>query len=239
MKNTYFPWIKKRGVQNKRGFTLTEILLAVMIVGLIAVALASLTRAASREAGVGRSRVMLRNNLSTFLRVLRNDMNSASRVDYIAGTLGSVGNTAVPLLRLSKNLDAEGNQIITTLTSNSTSDTLDASRITYCFQRGSDQTNIVPSGAYRGGKIYRVVNNVSETGNTQYPTCTYLAENNVVLSNVKYIDDSSYPVPLFAAHSLSRDWTKSLLTIRIITEINSKPIINDVVEEVFAMPMGF
>lgn len=225
--------------RNKRGFTLTEILLAVMIVGLIAVALASLTRAASREAGVGRSRVMLRNNLSTFLRVLRNDMNSASRVDYIAGTLGTVGTTPVPLLRLSKNLDSEGNQIITTYNYESSSETLDAARITYCFQRGSDRANISPSGAFRGGSIYRVVNNVSESGNTDYPTCSGLSAEDIVLGNVKYINDSSYPVPLFAAHSLSRDWTKSLLTIRIITEVNSKPIINDVVEEVFAMPMGF
>lgn len=58
---------------NKKGFTLTEILLAVMIVGIIGVALASLTTAASRESGVGRSKVMLRNNLSIALRQLRQE----------------------------------------------------------------------------------------------------------------------------------------------------------------------
>ena len=36
-------------MKNNKGFTLTEILLAVMIVGLIAISLAALTRAAARE----------------------------------------------------------------------------------------------------------------------------------------------------------------------------------------------
>lgn len=237
MRKKHFYFISQMNWRSRRGFTLTEILLAVMIVGLIAVALASLTRAASREAGVGRSRIMLRNNLSTFARILRNDMHTASRVDFIAGTLGSVGTTAVPLLKLSKNLDGEGRQIINTYNTSSDSETLEASRITYCFKRGSDNTNISPSGAYRGGKIYRVVEEVSGSGGN-YPSCNSLSEDDLVLSNVKYIN-GSYPVPLFAAHSLSRDWTKSLLTIRLITELNSKPIINEVMEEVFAMPMGY
>lgn len=239
MKNISFHFLNRKSLNNRRGFTLTEILLAVMIVGLIAVALASLTRAASREAGSGRSRVMLRNNLSTFVRVLRNDMHRASRVDFIAGTLGSVGTSAVPLLKLSQNLDGDGRQIISVLNESSSSEAVEAARITYCFKRGTDNQNISPSGAYRGGKIYRVVKKVESTTDTSYPTCSSLSENDVVLNNVKYIDNSTYPVPLFAAHSLSRDWTKSLLTIRIITEVKSKPIINDVVEEVFAMPMGF
>ena len=61
-------------MKNNKGFTLTEILLAVMIVGLIAISLAALTRAAARESGVGRSRIMLRNNLSRFMRTLRTDI---------------------------------------------------------------------------------------------------------------------------------------------------------------------
>ena len=81
-----------------RGFTLTEVLLAVMIVGLIGVSLASLTRAAARESGVGRSKIMLRNNLSMFLRTLREDMAGATRVDYIGGDLGTVSTSAISLL---------------------------------------------------------------------------------------------------------------------------------------------
>ena len=50
-------------MKNNKGFTLTEILLAVMIVGIIGVALAALTTAASREGGVGRSKILLRNIL--------------------------------------------------------------------------------------------------------------------------------------------------------------------------------
>ena len=62
-------------MKNNKGFTLTEILLAVMIVGIIGVALAALTTASSREAGVGRSRVLLRNNLSLAMRQLRQDVS--------------------------------------------------------------------------------------------------------------------------------------------------------------------
>lgn len=73
-------------MKNKSGFTLTEVLLAVMVVGLIGVALASLTTAATRESGVGRSKVMLRNNLSLFLRTLRDDINAATYINMGASS---------------------------------------------------------------------------------------------------------------------------------------------------------
>lgn len=63
---------------NKRGFTLIEVLLAVMIVGLIGVALAALTTAAVRESGVGRTRLVLRNQLSLALRQLRQDIHQST-----------------------------------------------------------------------------------------------------------------------------------------------------------------
>ena len=82
-KNRFFSF---RFGKDRGGFTLTEVLLAVMIVGLIAVALAALTRAAARESGAGRSKIMLRNNLSTFVRTLRRDMAQATVVKSVSGT---------------------------------------------------------------------------------------------------------------------------------------------------------
>ena len=98
-------------MKNKKGFTLTEILLAVMIVGIIGVALASLTTAASRESGVGRSKVMLRNNLSLAMRRLRMDVHDASRVLYKKGAMDGSLSERTPLLALGKNLTLSGEKI--------------------------------------------------------------------------------------------------------------------------------
>lgn len=212
---------------NKKGFTLTEILLAVMIVGLIGVALAALTTAASRESGVGRSKVMLRNNLSLALRTLRSDINSARQIDLVAGT--SIP-TAGPLLQL-KNT---GNTYIT-----------------YCFKAGTIETNregkaILPAGAKIGGSLYRVLN----TGTygscsiaTSSGTCCASCNCRKLLDDVKYIPSGSYPVPLFClgnnCHAGSNLGTSGILTVRLITELYSRPVVNEAVEEMFITPGGF
>ncbi len=67
-------------MSNNKGFTLTEVLLAVMIVGLVGVALAALTGTAVRESNVGRTRMMLRNQASIALRQLRQDVHQSSAV---------------------------------------------------------------------------------------------------------------------------------------------------------------
>lgn len=67
-------------MNNNKGFTLTEILLAAMIVGIIGVALAALTTAAVRESGIGRTRAVLRNQVSIALRQLRQDVERARTV---------------------------------------------------------------------------------------------------------------------------------------------------------------
>ena len=64
-------------MMNKKGFTLTEVLLAAMIVGIIGISLAALTRAALRESGAGQVRLMLRNQASLFLRQLRQDVRDS------------------------------------------------------------------------------------------------------------------------------------------------------------------
>ena len=99
-------------MKNNKGFTLTEILLAVMIVGIIGVALAALTTASSREAGVGRSRVLLRNNLSLAMRQLRQDVHSSTQLQYARGQISaaSAGNV-IPLLVLARNVDLKDNPL--------------------------------------------------------------------------------------------------------------------------------
>lgn len=71
-------------MMNNKGFTLTEVLLAAMIVGIIGIALAALTTAALRESSVGRTRIMLRNQASLFLRQLRQDIREATSVQVSA-----------------------------------------------------------------------------------------------------------------------------------------------------------
>ena len=231
----YISFVKRFGANHRRGFTLTEVLLAVMIVGLIGVALASLTRAAARESGVGRSKVMLRNNLSTFLRTLRRDINQSTRVDYVGGAV-SCSSSGVALLQLAQNVDSAGNALIFSVTNSAATSSPAVKYITYCFLCGSDTANIVPSGAKRGGAIYRLESGSKYTIGDG--ACSSLASSNLLLNNVKYIS-GSYPVPWFSADAISRTDTNSVLTVHVITELNSKPIVNDVIEETFAMPMGY
>lgn len=225
-------------MKNKKGFTLTEILLAVMIVGLIAISLASLTRAAARESGVGRSRIMLRNNLSRFMRTLRTDIMTASRVDECA-LCGAAGDRdsfviedgeIVLLLRLTKNA-TKNNEAISDKNGAPVS-------VMYCFEKGTDTTNIMPEDAARGGKIYRYDHSVNDT-----PECKDVIEDaEVILTHVKYIpstSDSGYKVPLIGRRNYSREGMNSMLRVNIITELNSTPIVNETVEETFMVPVGY
>lgn len=139
-------------MKNRKGFTLTEVLLAVMVVGLIGVALASLTTAASREAGVGRSKVMLRNNLSLFLRTLRNDINAATYIKMGRSTNPSTGGL---LFELCDNKSVSGETITKPGGGNGC--------VEYTFEKGS-KSGVKPTGATRRGRILRngstVLNNV-------------------------------------------------------------------------------
>lgn len=237
---------------NKKGFTLTEILLAVMIVGIIGIALASLTTAASREGGVGRSRVMLRNNLSRAMRTLRQDVQSASRVLYVHGNIGSVGTADIPLLVLAKNTTLSGEAILPGE---------DQEYITYCFRPGTITTvvgggAVVPSGAKDGGTIYRSVSTTEPTWNSIVPACPASAQ--VFLNHVKFIAPSTtdnYPVPKFwvpgyetSSYSVKNTSDTAItsgrnlgaqLSVNLILELSSSPVVNDVTEEVFVLPVGF
>ncbi len=233
-------------MKNNKGFTLTEILLAVMIVGIIGVALAALTTAASREGGVGRSKILLRNNLSIAMRQLREDIHNSSRVLYVRGRIDSAsGGQNIPLLMLAQNVDSN-DQAIGSGT---------PVYITYCFRTGTNSTAL-PSGALSEGTIYRYVSTSApsiSSGST--PSCS--ASGDVFLYNVKYIKPTSsssdakyYPVPLFRISGTenaynykdtSSAWKDlgSVLVVKLITERPSKPVVNDVVEETFVLPNGF
>lgn len=235
--------------KNNKGFTLTEILLAVMIVGIIGVALAALTTAASRESGVGRSKVLLRNNLSIALRQLRRDIKESSRVLYVRGELGSIGTTEIPLLMVGKNVDQDGQRI---------SSVADPIYVTYCFKRGSVNTTtsgagVLPSDAYDGGVITRYESNNENWTTGNIPDCSG-SSSSKFLNNVKYFPPSAtYAAPLFAVRGFSgtynvKDSTSlakirknlgSVLDVNLITELNSNPVVNDVTEETFILPNGF
>lgn len=243
-------------MKNNKGFTLTEILLAVMIVGIIGVALAALTTASSREAGVGRSRVLLRNNLSLAMRQLRQDVHSSTQLQYARGQISaaSAGNV-IPLLVLARNVDLKDKPLPGRT----------PSYITYCFVVGSHAAQ--PSGALAGGTIYRRESEQKITWSSATPSCgnNPATDTNfqVFLHNVKFIpsgitvDDSgrTYPVPLFRVDSGDTTYSLheenhnilgwyygelgALLRVNLITELPSKPVVNDVVEQKFMMQNGF
>lgn len=239
-------------MKNKNGFTLTEILLAVMVVGIIGVALASLTTAASREGGVGRSRTMLRNGMSRAIRQLRQDVQDSTRVLYAAGPVATATHgTRIPLLLLGQNVQLDGTVI----------PGLQLKYVAYCFDAGNRSTlpngdAVQPSTATDDGIIYRRVLSSAITWNTDNSpnicSGTFTASD-IFLNHVKWIPSTStenYPVPLFAitghtgaysvhASGLSTTNLASTINMKLILELPSSPVVNDVTEELFMLPNGF
>ena len=181
-------------MKNNKGFTLMEILLAAMIVGVIGIALAALTTAAVRESGVARTRTMLRHQLSSMLRQLRQDIEQSSSISF------SNGSTSIELMRT---YPPGPNQ--------------DTTQVNYYYTAGSRGED----GAFRGGTISR--------GST------------VLLNNVKGISSSGWTSPSFQLIKVggSASEINSLLRVRIILEVPTTPVVNETVEEVFALPHGF
>lgn len=230
-------------MKNKKGFTLTEILLAVMIVGLIGVALASLTTASTRESGVGRSRVMLRNNLSLALRQIRQDVQNATQLLYAHGPIPASEENTFPVLVLGKNMDLGGDPFLS----------LTPSYTTYCFVPGAKEAK--PDGSFSGGVLYRSVSETTPFDSDGNPTCN-LENSKVLLHNVKYIPplaDNPYPVPLFQVRLWDGEYNRvrvlseeklvrnvdSVLDVKLIVEINGNTVVNETVEDVFVLRNGF
>lgn len=203
-------------MKNKKGFTLTEVLLAVMIVGLIGVALAALTRASARESGVGRSKVVLRSNLSAFMRTLRGDLNRTSRL-----VMGASGNSSSDT-----EFELEQYQEITPGQSKR--------KVRYCFVAGGDSSNIQPEEATRGGVIYRL-----SGGEGADLSCTNASSSGkAVLANVKQFSlPAGYKSPLFSKVGTNTSST-GLLRVELVVELPTKPVVNDAIDETFALPVG-
>lgn len=199
---------------NRKGFTLTEVLLGLMIVGIIGISLAALTTSASRDSGKSSSKIMLRNNLSIFLRQLRQDIHDSNRVYSIVGNIDNTANTDILVLTQNQTLSE------TTIRSG------DVQYITYCYIKAP--TNVEGTNWYIGGQIKRL-QNANAKGNC-------ISNGKVVLNNVKYIVQDGKKYPSFTA---SGSDLKTLLSVKLLLEIPSKPVINDVIEDVIMLPNGF
>ena len=202
---------------HKNGFTLTEVLLAVMILALIGVALASLTTAASRESSLGNSKIVLRNSLSAALRQIRTDIESSTWVLNETAELTSAPATN-SVVRLAS-----------FVVGHFTNDD-DATIVAYCFQRGNIPA--APAGSYAGGTIWRVqvnrnpvevASNICRAGNINDTS-----RSKILLTNVKFIPNDSYQVPLF------KGFPGGGINVRLILEVpGSQPVANVAAEEIF------
>ncbi len=179
-------------MKNKKGFTLTEILLAMMIIGVIGIALAALTTASVRESGVGRTKAVLRGQLSIALRQLRQDVLQSTDVSANGGNL-----TLTQSAQLGPDHDTQNT-------------------ISYSFEEGNTS---VGGGAKIGGRILR--------------------NEEVWLDHVKSISDGTFTSPEFALEDSATGGIESRLRVRIIVEVPSEPIVNDVIDETFVLPHGF
>ena len=245
-------------MKNKKGFTLTEILLAVLIVGIIGVALASLTTAASRESGAGNSKVILRNNFSNAFRQIKDDVRNSSSVLYARGPFLLSGtepsdpvDSYVNLLLLATNTRIDGTPIEGT----------SQKYIAYCLVPGdttklsNEVTDVMPSGSRDDGAIYRLELDAEPEWDGTVPTVcqTAMEEKNKLLDYVKYIPSSlEYPVPLFAVKGVENASYSvkntsfnrasnlgSQLVIKMILELPSYPVINMAAEEVLSLSNGY
>lgn len=180
-------------MKNKKGFTLMEILLAALIVGVIGIALAALTTAAVREGGVGRTKVMLRQQLSLALRQLRQDIEQSSYVQ-----LHEDGITLYQEHSLGPNHTAPRT-------------------IDYKFFLPSEAPDGAGGGKI-GGWIERKVNGPAE----------------IWLSNVKKISKDGFTSPSFTYYV-----GHNAIRVRIIVEVPTEPVVNDVIDEVFMLPQGY
>ena len=192
---------------NNKGFTLMEILLAAMIVGVIGVALAALTTAAVRESGVGRTKTMLRHQLSNALRQLHQDIQQSDGV-----TLEYTSDNVFQTMELTQSTQFGPNYTPHTFR--------------YTFTPG---TIAGAGGGTTGGKIYRSVDG---------------GASRVWLENVKSIRGDDFLSPsvisvLWNGEGNATGGANSVLEVRIIVEVPSTPVVNDVIDEIFVLPHGF
>ena len=193
-----------------------EVLLAALIVGVIGLALGAITATATREGGVGRTRSILRNQLSLAVRQMRHDIAQANTVTF-PGTPASGG--GVVLLRLETNekraAGPDGDQL---------------SVVEYIYKRGT--LTGFGTNAKTGGSLIRKAQMVSNS-----------ATNRQLLSNVKDISssDGKFQSPSFTLLTNAGDngAIESRLRMQLIVEMPTRPVVNETVEEIFELPHGF
>lgn len=202
-------------MKNNKGFTLMEVLLAALIVGVIGIALAALTTAAVREGGVGRTRVMLRHQLSLAMQQLRQDIAFADQVGVEKNADGTV-----KLVKI-KHMHPQGPKYIGVL-GDTTPMTVDHPvLITYEFTKKENSNT--------GGIIKR---KVEQQG-------AQVGKPEIWLSNIKTVSQFGFVSPRFEQITNSGDKVGSLLKVSIIVEVGTDPVVNDVIVETFAMQHGF
>ncbi|MBQ3667522.1 MAG: prepilin-type N-terminal cleavage/methylation domain-containing protein [Elusimicrobiaceae bacterium] len=200
-------------MKNNKGFTLMEVLLAALIVGVIGIALAALTTAAVREGGVGRTRVMLRHQLSLAMQQLRQDIAFADQVGVEKNADGTVKSVKI------KHMHPQGEKYIGVLDTPMTVD--HPVLITYEFTKKENSNT--------GGIIKR---KVEQQG-------AQVGKPEIWLSNIKTVSQSGFISPRFEQITNSGDQVGSLLKVSIIVEVGTDPVVNDVIVETFAMQHGF
>jgi len=199
-------------MKNNKGFTLMEILLAAMIVGIIGLALAALTTAAVREGGVGRTKVMLRQQLSLALSQLRQDIAEADSILLLMGTGGAEGGD--PLIVISKSAIGPLQR--------------EEEDVKYVYRKGTIQGAGNPNSR-TGGVICRKV------GSEDNPC-------EVWLTNVKDISQNSFKSPSFSFMNVVTGSSPGGggIRFRVILEVPTEPVVNEAVEEVFvSSQLGF
>ncbi len=204
-------------MKNNKGFTLMEVLLAALIVGVIGIALAALTTAAVREGGVGRTRVMLRHQLSLAMQQLRQDIAFADKVGVYKNPDGTVKSVKI------NHMHPQGEKYIGVLGDTAPMTVKDPVLITYEFTKKENSNT--------GGIIKR---SVKQQG-------VPVGKTEIWLSNIKTVknDPSGFISPRFEQITISGDKVGSLLKVSIIVEVGTDPVVNDVVEETFVMQHGF
>ena len=129
-------------MKNNKGFTLTEVLLAALIVGVMGMALAALTTSATREGGTGRTKMVLRNQLSGALRQLRQDIHGATSISFPSGKLIQIEQDSAYRAGPDSDTNTIVYQLVTT---------------------GASSTGVVPAGSTIGNKITRTVGSTTKT----------------------------------------------------------------------------
>ena len=244
-------------MRKRNGFTLTEVVLAVILVGMVGVAVASLSSLVSRNSSTTTHRLMLRSSLSTALRQIREDVQNRFVVNdtpfYVTSQVRGDCSQRPPLKELLRLKSAGDNSYVIYYlqAGNTMAQPFEPSSVVRpCVDIGGAQTMCYcyDTNALAGGQIVRrnlkrrniTYSDVCEQCNFATQECEgkpfnscFEVNDTVLLGNVKFIPKFTgtaltYPVPLF------RKAGGNALKVNLIVEIpDTTPTISEAAEEVF------